>query len=141
MEVKFKPQTLCNPRKACGRAPHLFLSTFSSDCSSAECSHFDFCAQRQNIFENFYWYLSACKEWEHASFVQQQKERSLKNMPLTRRGWYVKDCSICYRTCHPFPKPPIRAHRDFLAAINSGLIQMQGQACPVVPSPPPLVRE
>ena len=27
MEVKFKPQTLCNPRKACGRAPHLFLST------------------------------------------------------------------------------------------------------------------
>ena len=27
MEVKFKPQTLCNPRKGCGRAPHLFLST------------------------------------------------------------------------------------------------------------------
>ena len=115
MEVKFKPQTLCNPRKACGRAPHLFLSTLSSDCCCAEWPNFyiTFILHLYNTFilRSMEIYFQ-CLQRKGTSSAQ-QREPAWKIWRLTRRGWYVKDCSIYYQTCHPFPKPPIRAHRTF----------------------------
>ena len=109
MEVKFKPQTLCNPRKACGRAPHLFLSTLSSDCSCAEWPNFyiTFILHLYNTFilRSMEIYFQ-CVQRKGTSSAQ-QREPAWKIWRLTRRGWYVKDCSIHYQTCHPFPKPPL----------------------------------
>ena len=78
-EVKFKPQTLCNPQKARGRAPHLFILFF--------CRH--------KIFVYFVSHLLGGRVK-----VMRNTRQLFLNYLLTRRGWLRIVSSIIRPAIH-----------------------------------------